>query len=1106
MKISSTLLFVALLTMSAQAQKLWTGSGGDGLWTTATNWSGGTVPTSADSVVLDNTNIAGSYTVTIPLAGTAVVKELQIGYPGNTNIITLYFASNAATAGFKFGDGAAGNLDFDIDQGGVFINASNAASGSTYFQRVNTGDSLRVKSGGKFVQVTTLSFSTPFPAATTKFDEGSTFELNVRGTGLATPTVSGRTYGNYTLAADSAGGTRTYQSTSGGGAFKVLDTWTIESGVTLLPWGGTGVDSINNISNSGVMSFAPASGSLYIYGSLTVNDSFIVSSATLPCTFSGSSYQLISGTGLIEFKDSVIIANSGSIVALGGNVVDSGSVTVTGNLSAGMSSITGSGSFRLYPNATLFLGGANGVNDLVKPTGIISLSKSANYYFNGGGPQYTGTLMPDTVRELRTYTSTGVTLSRTTVANFVTMTGVGNITTTGDTLIAPNGVSGSYGGGAYIDGNLSYNVTATGAWIFPVGSGLISYLPVEIDFSTLTGSGAVVVGAVDSTVTAPTLSLGDTIKMLRHYFVIGNAAGITAFTDSLILTYTASDLARLGITKDSSLHVYQSSGPHWIDLPITARDVTNKTIKTSKVSSFGTFILGVPVFGPKEVTIAQAKKDDNHDFVPDYSVTGDTLIVYGVVTSPNVGSTYTSYYIQDSTAGIDVYKGGTIMPFSIGDSVFVIGKILQNKGVEEISPLAADSVHFGILKHNATVPQPKLLTLHGYVSNSEDVEGSLIEIDSLYKVSGTWAGNQNIYVTNAAHTDTTILYINQNTNVGSHAEPMYPINLVGIASQFTSSVPPNNGYEIIPRDTNDVKSVATIPPAAPTILLPANGSAYQRADTLDFKWNSSPTATKYLFQLSTNRLFSSFVVADSNVADTTRRVTALANSTKYFWRVGAYNVGGFGPFSVVDSFTTIIAIPAVPTIVSPNGSTGEPRRTTFKWNSTANATSYHLQVGTDNSFSSVVRDVTTPDTSLQISDTLTASTTYYWHVSAIDTGGASAYTAATSFKTGTGVLAVDGRSGTPKEFALYQNYPNPFNPSTMINYDLPKNSYVKVTIYDLLGRVVADLVDGMQNADRYSIEWNPSGLSSGIYFCRIQAQSQDGTAKFTSVKKLLYMK
>ena len=88
----------------------------------------------------------------------------------------------------------------------------------------------------------------------------------------------------------------------------------------------------------------------------------------------------------------------------------------------------------------------------------------------------------------------------------------------------------------------------------------------------------------------------------------------------------------------------------------------------------------------------------------------------------------------------------------------------------------------------------------------------------------------------------------------------------------------------------------------------------------------------------------------------------------------------------------------------------------------------------------------------------------------------------------------------PKEYSLSQNYPNPFNPSTIINYQLPKQAHMTLKIYDILGREVKTLVDEIKNAGNYKIEFNASNLSSGIYFYRLQSNS------FSQTKKLILLK
>lgn len=81
----------------------------------------------------------------------------------------------------------------------------------------------------------------------------------------------------------------------------------------------------------------------------------------------------------------------------------------------------------------------------------------------------------------------------------------------------------------------------------------------------------------------------------------------------------------------------------------------------------------------------------------------------------------------------------------------------------------------------------------------------------------------------------------------------------------------------------------------------------------------------------------------------------------------------------------------------------------------------------------------------------------------------------------------------PSAYALQQNYPNPFNPVTRIGYDLPEGGRVTLKVFDLLGREVATLVDGDQEAGRKSVTWNAAGAGSGVYFYRLTAGSYSET-------------
>ena len=96
--------------------------------------------------------------------------------------------------------------------------------------------------------------------------------------------------------------------------------------------------------------------------------------------------------------------------------------------------------------------------------------------------------------------------------------------------------------------------------------------------------------------------------------------------------------------------------------------------------------------------------------------------------------------------------------------------------------------------------------------------------------------------------------------------------------------------------------------------------------------------------------------------------------------------------------------------------------------------------------------------------------------------------------------AEENISSIPATFDLKQNYPNPFNPVTNIEYDIPKNSKVKITVFDNTGKEVAVVVNEFKQAGKYSSSFNAMKLSSGVYFYKIQA------GDFSSVKKMTLIK
>jgi hypothetical protein len=100
-----------------------------------------------------------------------------------------------------------------------------------------------------------------------------------------------------------------------------------------------------------------------------------------------------------------------------------------------------------------------------------------------------------------------------------------------------------------------------------------------------------------------------------------------------------------------------------------------------------------------------------------------------------------------------------------------------------------------------------------------------------------------------------------------------------------------------------------------------------------------------------------------------------------------------------------------------------------------------------------------------------------------------------------GITWVDEKNTLVKsKFALSQNYPNPFNPSTTINYSLPEKANVTITLYDLLGNEIQEIVDDVKAAGNYKISFNANDLASGVYFYQIKAGNFFATKKMVLIK------
>jgi hypothetical protein len=103
--------------------------------------------------------------------------------------------------------------------------------------------------------------------------------------------------------------------------------------------------------------------------------------------------------------------------------------------------------------------------------------------------------------------------------------------------------------------------------------------------------------------------------------------------------------------------------------------------------------------------------------------------------------------------------------------------------------------------------------------------------------------------------------------------------------------------------------------------------------------------------------------------------------------------------------------------------------------------------------------------------------------------------------------SVEGNLGMiPDQFVLQEAYPNPFNPSTRIRYGVPEDSKVRIVIHNMLGNIVAELVNGDRTRGTYELQWHADNLPSGVYLIRMNAESAESAKRYTSSRKIILMK
>jgi hypothetical protein len=196
------------------------------------------------------------------------------------------------------------------------------------------------------------------------------------------------------------------------------------------------------------------------------------------------------------------------------------------------------------------------------------------------------------------------------------------------------------------------------------------------------------------------------------------------------------------------------------------------------------------------------------------------------------------------------------------------------------------------------------------------------------------------------------------------------------------------------------------------------------------------------------------------------------------------------------------AVLAAPVLLAPaNNATEIVLGASFTWEALPDAAGYDLQVALDAGFTAPLHEASVIGGTSATPSQLASYQWHYWRVRGVTASGeAGPWSRPFRFGTGDTSVSTEDEAIVPETFVLEANYPNPFNPQTTIGFALPQAAEVRLMVYDVLGREVARLAEGTMPAGQHEAVFDASGLPTGVYLYRLQA---DG---FVQTRRMLLVK